>query len=126
MPMPPDPTTFLPLTEAVFHILLALADRERHGYAIIKEVERRTGGAVILSTGTLYAAIRRFLADDLIERAPGRADPELDDARRRYYQLTAFGERVVQAETQRLAQLVAMSRDKQLSPGFGRRGGTGK
>lgn len=110
--------TFLPLSPPVFHILLALADRERHGYAIIKEIERRTSGSIVLSTGTLYAAIKRLSSDGLIESAEGRADPELDDARRRYYQLTSLGKRVVRAETERLAELVTMSRHKQVSPWF--------
>ena len=118
----PDHLAFLPLSSPVFHILLALADRERHGYAIIKEIERRAGTSAVPSTGTLYAAIKRLLADDLIARAEGRADPELDDARRRYYRLTPFGRRVVSAETDRLAELVDMSRTKQLSPGFARPG----
>lgn len=113
-----DPDTFLPLSPPVFHILLALADRERHGYAIIKEIERRTSESIVLSTGTLYAAIKRLSADGLIESAEGRADPELDDARRRYYQLTSLGKLVVRGETERLAELVTMSRDKQLSPWF--------
>lgn len=121
-----DPADHLPLSPPVFHILLALADRERHGYAIIKEIERRTEGAVVPSTGTLYAAVKRLLSSRLIERAEGRADPELDDARRLYYRLTPIGKRVVRAETERLAALVDMSRAKQLSPGFhgGGRGGT--
>lgn len=114
-----DPASFLPLTPPVFHILLALADRARHGYAIIKEIERRTDGALVPSTGTLYAAVKRLLADGLIERAEGSTDPELDDARRLYYRLTSLGKRVVRAETERLAQLVDLSREKQLSPGFG-------
>jgi len=113
-----DPGAFLPLSPPVFHILLALADRERHGYAIIKEIGRRTSESIVLSTGTLYAAIKRLGADGLIEAAEGRADPELDDARRRYYQLTVLGKRVVRMETERLAELVTMSRDKQLSPFF--------
>jgi len=120
-----EPTEFLPLSPAVFHILLAVADRERHGYAIIKEIDRRTSGAVVPSTGTLYAAIKRLLNDDVIERAESR-DPELDDERRRYYRLTALGKQVLNAETERLAVLVGMARDKQLSPGCtgGGRGGT--
>ncbi len=113
-----DPSDFLPLSEPVFHILLAVSDRERHGYAIVKEVGRRTGGRVVLSTGTLYAAIKRLLADGLIDRAEGRADPELDDARRRYYALTALGKRVVKMETDRLSDLVQMALDKQMTPGF--------
>lgn len=113
-----DPDTFLPLSAPVFHILLSLADRERHGYAIIKEIERRTSESIVLSTGTLYAALKRLLAEGLIEGAEGRADPELDDKRRLYYQLTSTGKFVVRAETERLAALVSMSRDKQLSPWF--------
>lgn len=120
-----DVSSFLPISPTVFHILLALTDRERHGYAIIKEIERRTGGAVVPSTGTLYAAIKRLLADGLIERTEGRADPELDDARRLYYGLTPRGKRVVSAETERLAGLVEMSRAKQLSPEFSGRGKRG-
>jgi DNA-binding PadR family transcriptional regulator len=123
--MSSEPDSFLPLSPPVFHILLALADRERHGYAIIKEIERRTAESIVLSTGTLYAAIKRLLGDGLIESAEGRgADPELDDARRRYYQLTVMGKLVVRAETGRLAELLAMSHDKQLSPFFSG-GGTG-
>lgn len=113
-----DPDTFLPLSAPVFHILLSLADRERHGYAIIKEIERRTSESIVLSTGTLYAALKRLLAEGLIEGAEGRADPELDDKRRLYYQLTSTGKFVVRAETERLTALVSMSRDKQLSPWF--------
>lgn len=116
--MSSDPGAFLPLSPPVFHILLSLADRERHGYAIIKEIERRTAESIVLSTGTLYAAIKRLLADELIESAEGRADPELDDKRRLYYQLTSTGKFVVRAETERLTALVSMSRDKQLSPWF--------
>jgi DNA-binding PadR family transcriptional regulator len=112
----PDPFAFLPVSPQVFQILLAVADRERHGYAIIKEIERRAGRSAVPSTGTLYAALKRLLADDLIARTEGRADPELDDARRRYYRLTPLGKRVVKAEAKRMAELVQMSRVKQLSP----------
>jgi DNA-binding PadR family transcriptional regulator len=98
----------------VFHILLAVADRERHGYAIIKEVEERTNGKVVLSTGTMYQAIKRLLDDELIEEtdaAPGRGS---DDERRRYYRLTAFGRKVAQAEVHRMAQLVDIADQKKL------------
>lgn len=104
----------IPLTPPVFHILLAVADGERHGYAIIKEVEERTGGKVVLSTGTLYQAIKRLLAGDLIEETtapPGRGN---DDERRRYYRLTPFGREVAQAEVQRMAQLVEIANHKKL------------
>ena len=104
----------VPLTPPVFHILLAVADSERHGYAIIKEVEARTGGKVVLSTGTLYQAIKRLLDDGLIEEtsaAPGRGS---DDGRRRYYRLTPFGREVAQAEVHRMAQLVDIAHQKKL------------
>jgi DNA-binding PadR family transcriptional regulator len=112
-----DPDTLLPLTAAMFHVLIALADGERHGYAIIKEIERRTGGALRLSAGTLYALIRRFVAEGVIEESAERPDPALDDERRRYYRLTAFGRGVAQAEARRLESLIAMARAKQLVPG---------
>lgn len=119
-----DPMAFLPLTPAVFHILLAVMDRERHGYAIIKEIERRTEGKVVLSTGTLYAAIKRLREDGLIEETEGR-DPELDDERRRYFRVTASGQEVVRAETMRLRELVGIAEQQQLRArpaGDGRRG----
>lgn len=102
--------SFLPLTPAVFHILIALADGETHGYAIMQEVSRRSGGSVRLGPGTLYGAISRLLADGLIEESEERPDPEMDDTRRRYYRLTNFGARVLAAETERLAGLVRAAR----------------
>jgi DNA-binding PadR family transcriptional regulator len=96
----------------VLHILLALADKERHGYGIMKEVEERTGGEVRLGPGTLYGAIKRMLADGLVEESVERPDPELDDQRRRYYRITGFGRRVVGAEIERLARLVSAARAK--------------
>ena len=107
-----DPRDLLPLTPAVLHILLALADKERHGYGIMKEVEERTGGEVRLGPGTLYGAIKRMLADGLVEESVERPDPELDDQRRRYYRITGFGRRVVGAEIERLARLVSAARAK--------------
>src|SRR5437867_11393028 len=104
----------LPLTPAVFHILLALADGERHGYAIMQEVASRTEGKMRLGPGTLYGSIKRMLAEDLIEESDERPDPELDDERRRYYRLTHFGQRVVSAEVDRLAKLVRLARTKSL------------
>jgi DNA-binding PadR family transcriptional regulator len=112
-----DPDALLPLTPAMFHVLIALADSERHGYAIIKEIERRTGGALRLSAGTLYALIRRFVAEGVIEESAERPDPALDDERRRYYRLTSFGRDVARAEARRLESLIAMARAKQLVPG---------
>ena len=104
----------LPLTPAVFHILLALADGERHGYAIMQEVARRTEGKMRLGPGTLYGSIKRMLAEDLIEESDERPDPELDDERRRYYRLTQFGQRVAAAEVERLAKLVRVAKSKSL------------
>src|ERR1700680_684764 len=104
-----DPESLLPLTPAVFHILLALADNERHGYGIMQEIGRRTDGKMRMGPGTLYGSIKRMLADGLIEESGERPDPSLDDERRRYYRLTGFGLRVVQAEAKRLAQLVRVA-----------------
>src|SRR5260221_2627543 len=107
----------VPLTPAVLHILLALADGERHGYSIMQEVTRRAGGQVRMGPGTLYGTIKRMLADGLIEESAARPDPNLDDERRRYYRLTDFGQRVVRAEAKRLEQLVQVARSKQLLQG---------
>src|SRR5881394_4235554 len=90
---------FLPMTPPVFHILLTLADGETHGYAIMQEVGRRSGGSVKLGPGTLYGAISRLLEDGLIEESDERPDPEMDDTRRRYYRLSDLGSRVLSAET---------------------------
>jgi DNA-binding PadR family transcriptional regulator len=109
-----DPKALLPLTPAVFHILQALADEERHGYGIMQEVAARTNGELRLGPGTLYGSIKRMLAKDLIEESDERPDPALDDERRRYYRLTDFGRRVVTAEAERLAQLVDIARTKQV------------
>ena len=108
-----DPADVLPLTPALFHVLLSLADRQKHGYAILKEVELRTSGAVRLSTGTLYGIIKRLLADGLIrESAAG------SDARRRAYRLTAFGRKVALAEAERLRDLVVAAQAKKLLTGL--------
>lgn len=120
--MPRDkrrPEQLLPLTPAVFHILVALADQDRHGYAISQEVLRRTDGAVRMGPGTLYGTIKRLLADGLIDETVERPDPELDDERRRYYRLTSFGRQVAKSEARRLERLVADARAKRLlaSPG---------
>ena len=110
------PEEFLPLTPAMFHILLALADKERHGYHIMREVDERTSGNVKLGPGTLYGSIKRMMADGLIEELEERPDAELDDERRRYYRLTDFGFRVASAEAQRLEQMVKSARAKKLLP----------
>jgi DNA-binding PadR family transcriptional regulator len=108
-----EPNKRLPLTPAVFHILLALADQERHGYGIMLEVEDNTAGELKMGPGTLYGTIKRMLAVDLIEESDTRPDPELDDERRRYYRLTPYGRRVLSAETARLERLVQVARSKQ-------------
>ena len=116
-PAGPRPESLLPLPPAVFHILLALADEDRHGYAIIQEVSARTSGEVRLSAGTLYRSIQRMLDDDLIVEVHKRPAPALDDERRRYYAITKFGHAVAGAEAARLTDLVKLAR----ASGFGRR-----
>ncbi|HEY3380703.1 MAG TPA: PadR family transcriptional regulator [Vicinamibacterales bacterium] len=111
-----DPETLLPLTPAMFHVLIALADGEMHGYAVIKDISRRTDGRLRLSAGTLYALIRRFVAEGVVEESDIRPAPSLDDERRRYYRLTDFGRDVARAEADRLEQLIGMARAKQLVP----------
>lgn len=113
---PREPASLLPLTPAVFHILLSLTDGERHGYSIMREVEAGTEGRLRLGPGTLYGAVKRMLADGLIEESGERPDPETDDERRRYYRLTDFGRRVASAEAVRLAELVRSARAKRLLP----------
>jgi DNA-binding PadR family transcriptional regulator len=110
-----DPSTFLPLPPATFHILVALTDADRHGYAIMQEVAQRTAGRTRLNPGTLYTTIQRLLDNDLIVEVETRADPE-DDERRRYYRLTPLGRRVAQAELARLSDLVALGRHAGLAP----------
>ena len=112
-----DLRSLLPLRPAVLHILLSLADGERHGYGIMREVEGRSGGEVRLGPGTLYGSIKRMLADGLIEESDERPDPEMDDQRRRYYRITDFGRRVAGAEAERLAGLVSTAREKKLFRG---------
>ena len=109
-----DPENHLPLTPAVFHILMALTDSEKHGYAIMREVEQTTQGRMVLGPGTLYGAIKRLLKTGLIVETDERPDPALDDSRRRYYQLTALGRRVLTAEAERLAHLLEAARSKDL------------
>lgn len=116
MPADPSPESLLPLQSATFHILLALADADRHGYAIIQEVAARTSGEVRLSAGTLYRSIQRMLEQGLIEELRVRPAPELDDERRRYYRITPFGKAVARAETQRLAELLRLARVSGFSP----------
>jgi DNA-binding PadR family transcriptional regulator len=116
----PDPKQFLPLTPAAFHILLALADGDKHGYAIMQDIARRTSEQVKMGPGTLYGLIKRMLADGWIEELDERPDPSLDDERRRYYRLADFGQRVAVAEAERLAQLVTAAQKQGLLPTPGR------
>jgi len=109
-----QPDDLLPLTPAVFHILLALADGEKHGYGIMQEVSAITKGGIKMGPGTLYGSIKRMLASGLIIETDERPDPALDDARRRYYKLTQFGESVVAAEARRLMNLVGVAQSKRL------------
>ena len=104
----------VPLTPAVFHILIALGEGEKHGYAVMQEVADRTDGKERMSPGTLYGSIKRMLADCLIEQTESRPAPELDDERRRYYRLTAQGRRALHAEVQRYARVVAVAQDRDL------------
>ena len=106
--------SFLPLPAATFQILLALVDEERHGYAIMKEVADRSDGAVRLGPGTLYGTLKRLLEAGLVEEGGERADPELEDERRRYYRITKLGTAVARAEAQRLESLVRSARRKKL------------
>ena len=107
----------LPLPLATFHILLALCDDDRHGYAILQEVARRTGGELRLSAGTLYRSIQRMLEQGLLEERRERPAPEQDDERRRYYRITPFGSAVARAEAERLNALVRLARAVGLAPG---------
>ena len=108
------PEDLLPLTPPVFHILVALSDGERHGYAIMRQVAAHTNGKLQLGPGTLYGCLKRMLAAKLIEESDERPDPELDDERRRYYRITDFGVRTVKAEAQRLATSVTAARARRL------------
>jgi len=109
----PDPQDLLPLPAAHMHILLALADGEKHGYAVMREVEQMTDGEVTMGPGTLYGAIKRMLSAGLVEETDERPDPDMDDERRRYYRATGLGVRVLSAETERLERLVRTSQAKQ-------------
>ena len=112
-----DPTDpLLPLAPAAFHILVALADDDRHGYAIIQEVAARTGGEVTLSAGTLYRSIQRLLEQGLILETDERPAPEFDDQRRRYYRITPRGRAAARAEARRLARLVKLARAYGIMP----------
>lgn len=122
MPRPtedPSPESLLPLPSAAFHILIALADTDRHGYAVMQEVAQRTGGKIRLNPGTLYTTIKRLLEQGLIDELDERPEADDDDERRRYYRLTWFGRRVAEAETSRLKAMVALALNAGLSPAKG-------
>ena len=110
-----EPQDLLPLPPAQLHILLALVDGEKHGYAVMSEVEQMTDGEVSMGPGTLYGAIKRMLNAGLIEESDDRPDPELDDQRRRYYRTTGFGARVLDAELSRLVQLIRAAEAKKVA-----------
>jgi DNA-binding PadR family transcriptional regulator len=111
-----EPNHLLPLPPAAFQILVALADQDRHGYAIMQDVAARTNGRMKLSPGTLYGSIKRMLDDGLIVELDERPHPDHDDERRRYYRLTRFGREVAQAEADRLATLLRQARAVGLTP----------
>jgi DNA-binding PadR family transcriptional regulator len=108
--------SFLPLPAATFHILMAVAEEDRHGYAIIQDVAARTGGELKLSAGTLYRSIQRMLEQGLIIETQERPAPELDDERRRYYRITPLGAAVAKAEATRMAKLVKWARGLGFAP----------
>lgn len=117
-----SPDDMSPLPTAQLHILLALADGERHGYAIMREIEVMTDGDITMGPGTLYGAVKKMLKVGLIEETDQRPDPQMDDERRRYYRVTGLGATVLGAETARLERLVAAAHTKgaqQLKPGLG-------
>jgi DNA-binding PadR family transcriptional regulator len=105
--VPRDPRSFLQLKPVDYLLLLSLAEGERHGYALVREIVERTAGTVSLEPGNLYRIIKRLLADGLVAESERRPAPDLDDERRRYYRLTPWGARVAAAETERLRALVA-------------------
>jgi len=107
----------LPLPPVTFHILVAVAEEDRHGYAIMQDVARRSDGAIKLNAGTLYRSIQRMLEQGLISETTARPAPELDDERRRYYRITPLGRGVARAETRRLSQMVKLARASGLAPG---------
>jgi DNA-binding PadR family transcriptional regulator len=110
----PRPEDLLPLTPAVFHILLALADGEKHGYAIMQEVDASAGGSVRMGPGTLYGSLSRMLEAGLVEETESSDEAEPSDKRRRYYRLCEFGHRVLELESTRLAEAVRRARAKKI------------
>jgi DNA-binding PadR family transcriptional regulator len=106
---------YLPLNHADFHIMLALGDEERHGYAVMLHIEKLTEGALRMGPGTLYTSIKRLLADRMIEESGERPDPDLDDQRRKYYRLTKLGRKVLAAEVQRMERMLRHARTKRVA-----------
>ena len=109
-------TPFTPLTPAVFYILLSLANGEKHGYEIMKQVKQDSSGQVKMGSGTLYGSLKRMLAAQLIKEAGDRVDPQLDDERRRYYRLTDLGRRAFATELQRYTDVVSIAQRRRLFP----------
>lgn len=105
-----------PLTPAVFHILLALSSGERHGYGIMKQVEADSQGKVKMGAGTLYGSLKRMLDVGLVKESDKRVDPDMDDERRIYYQLTSVGAQALAAELKRYQHLVALAQERKLLP----------
>lgn len=118
-PSTDDPASFLPLPASAVHIIVALAGGERHGYAIMRDVEELSGGTVVMGPGTLYGSIKRMIEQGLIEETEQRPDPALDDERRRYYRLTDLGHRVGAAEQARLRRLLTAADARRLGLGLG-------
>ena len=112
-----DADALLPLPTATFHILVALSDEDRHGYAIMQDVALRTDGTLKLSAGTLYRSVQRMLEQGLITEITTRPAREMDDERRRYYRITPFGRSVAKAEARRLAQMLKLARASGFAPG---------
>lgn len=115
--MTTEADALLPLPPVTFHILVALADEDKHGYAIMQDVTSRTGGALKLGAGTLYRSVQRMLDQGLVVEVNARPAPELDDERRRYYRITPFGRTVAKAEARRLAQMLKLARASGFAPG---------
>ena len=112
-----DVAALLPLPSVTFHVLMALAGQDRHGYAIIQEVAARTNGEVRIGAGTLYRSVQRMLEQGLIVETRDRPEPDLDDERRRYYRITSFGTGVAKAESRRLARMLKLARATGFAPG---------
>ena len=105
-----------PLTPAVFHILLALSNGERHGYGIMKQVEADSQGKVNMGPGTLYGSLKRMLDSGLVRESDKRVDPEMDDERRIYYQITGIGVKALEAELERYQRIVSIAQQRKLFP----------